>query len=82
MALVWGTIRVLEDRGDPELHQGQAVVGVSLAEASTWGFGQIVPIVLLILPVLSFLGVLYGKFILSFYFFARAGCSDVGFLIK
>ena len=58
---MWGTLEVLLDR------EGADVVSPTLAEldtlsnSNTWGFGQVIPVVLLILPFLSFLEVGYGE---------------------
>ena len=44
------------------------IVGLSsteqmiLSEDNIWGFGQILPLVLLILPLVSFFEIVYGKF--------------------
>lgn len=53
MALGWGTIRVLQDRW----------VGASagLEQQNAWGFGQVVALCLLILPLFAFLEIIYGK---------------------
>ncbi len=58
---MWGTIEVLVDR------EGQDVVSPTYAELNTlsdnntWGFGQVIPLVLLILPFVSFHEVVYGE---------------------
>ena len=62
VALAWGTIAVLRDRNnmpydpnDPDATQR------ILSEQNAWSFGQIVPVVLLILPFLALVEVSYGE---------------------
>ena len=62
VALVWGTIAVLRDRntlpwGQNDPDAAQRV----LSEQNFWSFGQIVPVVLLLLPFLALVEVSYGE---------------------
>ena len=54
VALVWGTIAVLRDRNGPDAEG-------ALSEQNAWSFGQIVPVVLLLLPFLALVEVFYGE---------------------
>jgi hypothetical protein len=51
MALAWGTIRIFVSRkfGDEYIQQ-------AIAEQNVWGFGQVIAVVLLALPFISFYG--------------------------
>ena len=62
VGLAWGTITVLRDRNyfgydqdDPDATQQV------LSEQNAWSFGQIVPVVLLLLPFLALVEVSYGE---------------------
>ena len=67
-ALVWGTIRIIEDRQidigfqgpDPVSMSGQDLRSAVL-EDDIWGFGQVVTVALLLAPLFSFLETTYGK---------------------
>lgn len=52
-ALLWGTLRLI----------GLRVVS-KLQEESKWGFGQILPVLLLFLPLWSLYGKVFGKVLL------------------
>ena len=66
LASAWGTIAVLNDRS--QYIEGFDTEGLDtaerkiLSEDNTWGFGQIIPLVLLVLPLVSFFEIAYGKF--------------------
>ena len=53
---MWGTLAVLTDR-DAWNTASPAV----LSDDNTWGFGQVLPMMLLILPFVSFFEVAYGE---------------------
>lgn len=57
VALVWGTLAVLSDRSDLPPDSMRKV----LLEQNDWSFGQIVPVVLLLLPFLALVEVSYGE---------------------
>lgn len=59
-ALAWGTIRIFVTRGDSLDKQLQPINIPSdvLAQQNVWGFGQVVALGILILPLISFYGVL------------------------
>ena len=79
-ALVWGIIRVLEDRNldfdyqtsdpgsylasesNPDLDPNQDVINAVLKDNS-WEFGQVVAVALLMIPFVSFVESIYGKFV-------------------
>ena len=56
LALAWGTISVLRDRNNLSYDQEGF-----LSEQNAWSFGQIVPVVLLLLPFLALVEVSYGE---------------------
>ena len=56
VALAWGTIAVLRERNIPTGYQPDV-----LSEQDAWSFGQIVPVVLLLLPFLALVEVSYGE---------------------
>ena len=58
-ALVWGTLAVLGDRDFVDEDPDHAKSFIS--EQNTWSFGQIVPVVLLLLPLLALGEVSYGE---------------------
>jgi hypothetical protein len=57
-ALIWGTIRIFvsQFRGAEPINDGD--LGNVIAQEQIWGFGQVVAVVLLVLPVISFFGML------------------------
>ena len=57
VALVWGTIAVLGDRNKAFSYDQNG----PLSEQNAWSFGQIVPVVLLLLPFLALVEVSYGE---------------------
>ncbi len=67
-ALVWGSIRIIEDRqididfenSDPVSMSGQDLRN-AVFEDDIWGFGQVVAVALLLAPLLSFFETIYGK---------------------
>ena len=60
LATVWGTIVVWRDR-----ERGtDSSEKITLSEDNTWGFGQVFPIVLLLLPLVSFSEAVYGTSLL------------------
>ena len=59
VALAWGTIAVLRDRDSLTYDQGSSQR--VLSEQNAWSFGQIVPMVLLLLPFLALVEVSYGE---------------------
>ncbi len=61
LALAWGTLVVWRDRGHHNyMSDFDSREKHALSEDDTWGFGQIFPLVLLILPLVSFFEVVYG----------------------
>lgn len=57
--MTWGTIRIVADCGGGQYgSQG----GIDISDEDQWGFGQIVAVMLLLSPFVSFFGVSYGKF--------------------
>ena len=68
IALAWGSIRIIMDRDknfyvqnpDPGSASSQDVKSAVL-EDDVWGFGQVVAVVLLLAPLLSFVETIYGK---------------------
>ncbi|KAG9235175.1 hypothetical protein BJ875DRAFT_374788 [Amylocarpus encephaloides] len=55
--LVWGTLRILLLQQGFETFTSQLDIPTEVLEGQNiWGFGQVVPVVLLALPLLSFLG--------------------------
>ena len=68
MALAWGTIRIITDRGinfaiqnsDPSTGTGQDISD-AISEDNIWGFGQVVAVALVVLPLFSFFEAIYGK---------------------
>ena len=62
LASAWGTIVIWRDRGHKDLLEGFTIAEqMTLSEDNTWGFGQVVPLLLLILPLVSFFEAIYGK---------------------
>lgn len=57
-ALAWGTIAVLRDRNNLPYDLDPDAI---LSEQNAWSFGQIVPVVLLLLPFLALVEVSYGE---------------------
>lgn len=55
LASIWRTLAVLYDRGFGNETQ------IFPSDDNTWGFGQAVPLVLVILPFVSFFEVAYGE---------------------
>ena len=65
LASAWGTIVIWRDRGHKDFLEGFTTAEqITLSEDNTWGFGQVVPLLLLILPLVSFFEAIYGKFLL------------------
>lgn len=54
IALAWGTLRLIGLR-----------IGTKLQEEMNWGFGQILPILLLFLPLWSVYEQLFGRFLFN-----------------
>ena len=52
LALAWGTMVVWRDRDEGAVSGGPEET--DLLEDNTWGFGQVFPLVLLILPLVFF----------------------------
>lgn len=62
LAAAWGTIVVWHDRTHANYVVGLSIAEqATLSEDNTWGFGQVFPLLLLILPLVSFFEVVYGK---------------------
>lgn len=62
VALAWGTIAVLRDRNSLSYDEDDPdVTQQVLSEQNAWSFGQIVPLVLLLLPFLALVEVSYGE---------------------
>ena len=72
IAMIWGTIRVIIDRsgqsfnfpdvyGSSELSGSDADISIIISQENAWGFGQVIAMLLLGLPLLSFSEVVYGK---------------------
>ena len=59
LALAWGTICVLRDRGSEDSSIGNLTSLVDQEDA--WGFGQVISVMLLALPIVSFSEVIYSK---------------------
>lgn len=73
--MIWGTIRVIIDRNgqsfqladeyvlseSPESPSPDADIGSIISQENAWGFGQVIAMLLLGLPLLSFSEVVYGK---------------------
>lgn len=60
LASAWGTIVVWRDRGHRYYLLGfSSTEQMTLSEDNTWGFGQVFPLVLLVLPLVSFFEAVY-----------------------
>ena len=57
MALIWGTIRVITDRSLTNSYSEY----ILKSGVSTWAFGQVIAVILLLLPLISFCEAIYGK---------------------
>ena len=61
-ALTWGSIRIIMDRNqDFDYHDPISPV----SEDDVWGFGQVVAVALLLVPLFCFFESIYGKFVRS-----------------
>lgn len=61
LASAWETIVVWRDPGHKDFLNGSSIAEqMTLSEDNTWGFGQVFPLLLLILPLVSFFEVVYG----------------------
>lgn len=66
LASAWGMIVIWRDRTSGDSGDGLSIAEqVSLSEDNTWRFGQIFPLLLLILPLVSFFEAFYGKSLLN-----------------
>ena len=61
LASAWGTIVIWRDRGGSGWNDFTFAQQMTLSEDNTWGFGQVFPLLLLILPLVSFFEAVYGK---------------------
>ena len=64
VALAWGTIRVLGNR-DIGVSYYETNYDSSYDEENDWGFGQVLVLSMLIIPIMSFSELYYGKKLLS-----------------
>lgn len=64
VALAWGTIRVLGNR-DIGVSYYETNYDSSYDEENDWGFGQVLVLSMLIIPIMSFSELCYGKKSLS-----------------
>lgn len=64
IALAWGTIRVLVNR-DIGVSYHETNYDSSYDEENDWGFGQVLVLSMLIIPIMSLSELYYGKKILS-----------------
>lgn len=60
IALAWGTIRILVNRNIKYSYL-EASYASSYHEENDWGFGQVLVVSMLIIPILSFSELCYGK---------------------
>lgn len=63
VALAWGTIRVLVNRNIDFSYDGTEYA-FSYKEENDWGFGQVLIVSMLMIPILSLSELYYGKRIL------------------
>ena len=61
MALVWGTIRVINHRSGASYAYVFGVEFTLNSGESTWTFGQVIAVILLLLPFISFSEAVYGQ---------------------
>lgn len=70
--MIWGTIRVVFDRSGQHFQYADeydwyqstnpdANLDSIVSQENAWGFGQVIAVLLLGLPLLSFFEVVYGK---------------------
>lgn len=65
MALVWGIIRIVADRSGGQyisISSTSTTGGLDVSDEDLWGFGQVVTVMLLISPFVTFFGLSYGEF--------------------
>lgn len=64
MALVWGTIRVINHRSVANYNTSFEFSNLEFtlnSGDSTWAFGQVIAVILLLLPFISFSEAVYGQ---------------------
>jgi hypothetical protein len=62
MALAWGTIRIFLARTNDFGLIGYEDMREVIKQENIWGFGQVVAVGLLVLPIFSFLGERHSNF--------------------